>query len=67
MRFYYNAGMNLCAEENWVVEYLVENDYCANEEEALEGLHHKRVFYDWFECEVSNTIEEKFEVQLIGY
>ena len=67
MRFYYNAGMNLCAEEKWVVEYLVVNDYCANEEEALEGLHYKRVFYDWFECEVSNTIEEKFEVQLIGY
>lgn len=67
MRFYYCPSMNLCAEEKWVVDYLVINGYCMNEEEALEGLHYKRVFFDWFDCEVSNTIAEKFEVQLIGY
>ena len=58
MNFYYNAGMNVCAEEKWVVEYLVTNGYCTDEEEALEGLRYKRVFFDWFGCEVSNTIAE---------
>lgn len=58
MKFYYNASMNVCAEEKWVVGYLVINGYCTDEEEALEGLRNKRVFFDWFDCEVSNTIEE---------
>lgn len=59
MNFYYCPSMNTCAEEKWVVDYLVINGYCMNEEEALEGLHHKRVFFDWFCCEVSNTIYEQ--------
>lgn len=59
MNFYYNASMNLCAEEKWVVAYLVINGYCTDEEEALEGLRYKRVFFDWFDCEVSNTIYEE--------
>lgn len=59
MIFYYNASMNLCAEEKWVVDYLVINGYCTDEEEALEGLRYKRVFFDWFGCEVSNTIYEQ--------
>ena len=58
MNFYYNASMNVCAEEKWVIEYLVINGYCMNEEEALEGLRRRRVFFDWFDCEVSNTIAE---------
>lgn len=58
MNFYYNASINVCAEEKWVVAYLVINGYCADEEEALEGLRYKRVFFDWFDCEVSNTIAE---------
>lgn len=58
MNFYYNASMNVCAEEKWVVEYLVINGYCTDKEEALEGLRRCRVFFDWFDCEVSNTIAE---------
>lgn len=58
MNFYYNTQMGVCAEENWVVDFLVENEDCEDREEALEGLHTCREFYGWVDCEVSNTIEE---------
>ena len=67
MRFYYNAGMNLCVDEDWLVEYLVINENVENRDEALVGLRSCREFHGWFECEVANSIAEKFEVQLIGY
>ena len=38
MNFYYNIQMGVCAEENWVVDFLVENEDCEDREEALEGL-----------------------------
>lgn len=58
MRFYYNAGMNLCVDENWLVEYLVINEIVEDEDEALEGLRGYREFYGWFECEVANSIAD---------
>lgn len=60
MNFYYNIQMNVCAEENWVVDFLVENEDCEDREEALESLRTCREFRGWFGCEVSNTIEELF-------
>jgi hypothetical protein len=62
MNFYYNIQINVCAEENWVVDYLIENGYCENKEEALQGLRSCREFYGWVDCEVSNTIEELISV-----
>lgn len=59
-RFYFNDQINVCAEEKWVVDYLVENGYCETEEEAIDNLHTCRNFGGWFDCEVSNTIEELF-------
>ena len=56
MNFYYNLGTNVCAEEKWVVEYLVINGEVETEEEALVGLHSCREFCGWIDCEVSNTI-----------
>lgn len=67
MNFYYNPGMNLCVDENWLVEYLVIIGVVENEDEALVGLRSCREFHGWFDCEVSNSIADKFEVQLIGY
>lgn len=67
MRFYYNAGMNLCADENWLVEYLVINENVENEDEARRGLRSCREFHGWFECEVANSIADGFGTQLIGY
>lgn len=58
MNFYYNLGTNVCAEEKWVVEYLVINGEVATEEEAITGLHSCREFHGWVDCEVSNTIAE---------
>ena len=58
MNFYYNINTNICAEEDWVVGFLVENEDCDNKEEALEGLHSCREFYGWIDCDVSNTIAE---------
>ena len=60
MRFYYNSELNICAEEPWVVDYLYCDGAVNSREEALEGLHTKREFYGWFDCEVSNTIAEYF-------
>ena len=58
VNFYYNINMNICAEEDWVVGFLVEHEDCENKEEALEGLHSCREFYGWIDCDVSNTIAE---------
>ena len=58
MNFYYNLGTNVCAEEKWIVEYLVINGEVETEEEALEGLRTCWEFHGWVDCKVSNTIEE---------
>ena len=58
VNFYYNIHMNICAEENWVADFLVENEDCEDREEALESLRSCREFYGWIDCGVSNTIEE---------
>lgn len=58
IKFYYNIYMNICAEESWVTDFLVENEDCEDKEEALMGLRSCREFYGWMDCTVSNTIEE---------
>ena len=60
MRFYFNDQINVCAEEPWVVDYLVENGFCEDEAEAIEELHTRRYFGGGFDCEVSSAIEESF-------
>lgn len=59
MNFYYHLGENLCAEENWIVEYLVNNGEVETKEEAIIGLHSCKEFCGWIDCEVSNTIYEE--------
>ena len=61
MRFYFNDEINICAEEPWVVGYLIENGFCEDETEALDSLHTRRSFCGWFDCEVSPTIDELFQ------
>ena len=60
MRFYYNDEINVCAEEPWVIDYLIENGFCEDEAEVLDGLHTRRSFGGWFDCEVSPAIEKLF-------
>lgn len=60
-RFYYNEEMNLCADRNWVVEYLFMGGMVESREDAENGLDIYRSFFGWQDCEVSNTIEELFK------
>ena len=59
MNFYYHLGKNLCAEESWVVAYLIENTDSDEEATIIQALRSRREFYGWFKCEVSNTIYEQ--------
>ena len=59
MKFYHNSHINITAEENWVADYLYQSGQAESREEAIEELQGMREFYGWYECEVSNTIEEK--------
>ena len=52
--------MNICAEETWVIDYLFMGGMVKSREEALEELRTTHEVYGGFECEVSNTIAEKF-------
>lgn len=58
MRFYHNNNINVTAEEDWVVDYLIESGQVENREEAYEDLRGLREFCGWCDCQVSNTIEE---------
>lgn len=61
MRFYFNVDENICATEDDVVEYLYE-DTGWKREGIREELHSCREYYGWYECEVSDSIKEKFNV-----
>ena len=62
MRFYFNMGLGgLCAEEDWVVNYLVDCEEVEDEDEAIYNLHTKREFAGWFECDVTDSIRDKIE------
>ena len=60
MKFYYNPSLNVCVDEDWLVRYLhFENCFLLyNDEEIRDELHSRREVCGWFECQVSNTIEE---------
>ena len=60
MRFYYNDEINVCAEERWGIDQFIESGVCGDEAEALDGLHTRRSFGGWFDCEVSPAIEKLF-------
>lgn len=61
MRFYHNNNINVTAEENWVVDYLIESGQAESREEAVEDLRGFREHCGWCDCQVSNTIEEALE------
>jgi hypothetical protein len=61
MRFYHNININVTAEEEWVADYLYQSGQAESREEVVEELQSKREFCGWYECQVSNTIEEALE------
>ena len=62
MNFYYHLGENICAEENWVVRYILNTEDIDDWEEVYNDLRSCREFYGWVDCEVSNTIEELISI-----
>lgn len=56
MIFYFNNDMNICADENWVVDYLILSGAYDNRREARKDLHEKREVNGWFCCEVCDNI-----------
>jgi hypothetical protein len=67
MRFYHNKHTNITAEEQWVADYLYQSGQVESREEAVEELQSRREFCGWYECEVSNTIEEAMEYSKMSY
>lgn len=67
MKFYHNKHTNITAEEQWVADYLYQSGQVESREEAVEELQNRREFCGWYECEVSNTIEEAMEYGKSNY
>lgn len=61
MRFYFNLDENLCADEDWVIEHIL-NKYPGSFTFAKiqRALCTNWCFKGWRECQVSDTIAEKF-------
>ena len=64
MKFYHNCGLNCTADEDWIIDYLIESGQAENRAEAREELQSKREHCGWHECEVSNTIEEALRYEI---
>lgn len=60
-KFYFNPCANLCAEAEWVADYLFMGGMVESRAEAMESLETVSDFCGWSECEVSETIAEIFE------
>ena len=63
-RFFYNKDTNVCADMSWVVDYIYISGQAESREEAEENLLSKREYCGWYECEVSHTIEDLFNLYL---
>lgn len=59
--FYFNSDSNICATENWVIEYLFYMGVDDSRENIKNELRSKREFFGWYECTVSDDIYEKIQ------
>ena len=59
--FYFNSDSNICATENWVIEYLFYMGVDDSRENIKNELRSKRGFFGWYECTVSDDIYEKIQ------
>ena len=67
MKFYHNKNINVTAEESWVADYLYQSGQAESREEAVEEMQSKREHCGWYECGVSNTIEEALKYGKMSY
>lgn len=51
---------NVCADENWLIDYLHVQNPDLTKSEIKNELHFCREFAGWYECQVSSSISEKF-------
>lgn len=58
--FYFNSDLNTCATEYWVIDYLFYMGVDDSRENIKNELRSKREFFGWYECIVSDDINEKF-------
>lgn len=56
MNFYFNIDENMCADEQWVANYLSEEHPEYSVEEHIEELHSCREWCGWYDCRVCDTI-----------
>lgn len=59
--FYFNSDSNICATENWVIEYLFYMGVDDSRKNIKNELRSKREFFGWYECTVSDDIYEKIQ------
>lgn len=67
MKYYHNININCTAEEQWVADYLYMSGQVESRDEALAELRSKRECCSWYECGVSDTIEEAMEYGKLNY
>lgn len=58
MRFYFNEDENICADEDWLIDFLYNGEL--TKDEIRQELRTTRCYYGWFECDVSDSIHKKF-------
>lgn len=58
MRFYFNEDENICVDEDWLIDFLSNKEL--TKDEIRQELQTTRCYCGWFECEVSDSIHEKF-------
>lgn len=56
-KYFFNTDLNICAELEWVTDYLVYNAGI-DRKEATENLMTKREYEGWSECSISDTIAD---------
>lgn len=61
MNFYFNIDENMCADEQWVANYLYEMYPERTVEEHLEGLHTRRIWGGWYSCAISPIVWETLD------
>lgn len=52
MNYYYNCDLGICADETWVVDYLVIGGSYDNRAKAREDLQTQRETYGWVSCQL---------------
>lgn len=70
LKFYYNKEKNLCAEDIWIVRYIIYNSdiYDSHDEEKLlKKLEEDGFNHQWEPCYVSDSIYDTLQYHTDNY